>query len=110
MRHRLGELPAAAEQLLPDVSEDNSGVGVNYVDACLKELKTTLEDGRKVLAKRRGLKVTLQVGDRRGEGLLRRLEHGPEVRTIFRRALEEAAASAGFALSIDERVVTLDES
>ena len=110
MKHRLAEIPTAAERLLPEIEEDNSGVGVNYVDACLKALKTRLDDGRKVLAKRRGLKITLSVGDRRGEGLLRRLEHGPDVREIFRRALEEAAASAGFGLSIDEGVVFLDEA
>ena len=76
MKHKVGEVPADVEQFLPEVREDNSGVGVNYADAWLKAVKTTLEDGRKVVAKRRGLKITLTVGDRQGEGLLRRLDHG----------------------------------
>ena len=38
---------------------DGSGVGVNYADADREALKQTLPDGRKLLLKRRGLKLTL---------------------------------------------------
>ena len=110
MRHRVAAVPADVERFLPEAEEDNSGVGVNYADAWLKGLKATLNDGRKVAAKRRGLKITLQVGDRKGEGLLRRLEHGPDVREILRRALEEAADSAGFGFVVDEGVVYFEEA
>ena len=109
MRQRVAQVPTDIERLLPSAEEDNSGVGINYADAYLKAFKTTLDDGRKVLAKRRGLKITLKVGDRQGEGLMRRLEHGPEVETILRRALEEAAAQAGVVVSVDEDVIFLEQ-
>jgi hypothetical protein len=89
---------ARAETLLPDQKPDGSGVGINYADAMLKPVKLTLDDGRKVAFKRRGLKITLTVGDRSGAGLLRRLEHGPDVKAMFRTALAEAARNAGVAI------------
>ena len=109
MRYRIADVPTEADQFLPEAREDNSGVGVNYADAWIKALKTTLEDGRKVVAKRRGLKITLKVGDHQGEGLLRRLENGPDVREILRHALEDAASDAGLGLSIDDGVVYFEE-
>ena len=108
MRVRVAEEASGIEGLLPENREDNSGVGVNYADAYLKVFKTTLEDGRKVLCKRRGLKLTLTVGESRGEGLLRRLEHGPDVKVILRHALEEAAAGAGAGLVVEDGVIYLD--
>ncbi len=104
---RVIDEPTGIEQLLPENREDNSGVGVNYVDAYLKALKTSLEDGRKVLCKRRGLELTLTVGERTGKGLLRRLEHGPDVETILRSALVEAAGAAGFELVVEEGSIYL---
>lgn len=86
---------ALASAALPEHKPDGSGVGINYADALLKPLKLTLEDGRKLAFKRRGLKITLTLGDKSGEGLLRRLEHGPDPRQIVRRAIEEAARNAG---------------
>lgn len=87
-----------AETLLPGVKPDGSQVGINYADAMLKPVKLTLDDGRKVAFKRRGLRITLTVGDRAGSGLLRRLAHGPDVKTMFAAALAEAAADAGVAI------------
>lgn len=109
MRIRVGEIPKEAERRLPDAEPDASGIGINYADAVLKSFKRTLEDGRKLTAKRRGLKLTLQVGERSGEGLMRRLEHGPDVRDILHQALVEAAASAGFTYSVEDGVAYLDE-
>jgi hypothetical protein len=86
---------AQAAGFLPERKSDGSGVGINYADALLKPVKLTLEDGRKVAVRRRGLKITLTLGDKTGEGLLRRLQHGPEVKTIVREALCEAAKNAG---------------
>jgi hypothetical protein len=83
-------------------------VGVNYADAYLKALKTTLEDGRKVLCKRRGLKLTLTVGEHKGEALLRRLDHGPDAKEILRHALEAAAAGAGARLTVEDGVIYLE--
>lgn len=110
MKQRVASIPTDIDRFLPEAEADNSGVGVNYADAYLKGLKGTLDDGRKVLAKRRGLKITLKVGDRQGEGLLRRLEHGPDVKEILRHALEEAAVAAGLAISVDDEAVFLEET
>ena len=49
-----------------------------------------LEDGTQVSCKRRGLKLSVQVGERRGEAIMRRLEHGPEVQDILQSALAAA--------------------
>ena len=86
---------ARLETMLPGNKLDGSGLGVNYADAYLKAFKGTLEDGRKLLAKRRGLRITVTVGEARGEGLLRRLVHGADPKVLLREALIEAAADLG---------------
>ena len=108
MRVRLADEATNIEKFLPEAREDNSGIGINYADAYLKVFKTTLEDGRKVLCKRHGLKLTLVIGDRSGKGLMRRIEHGPDVREILRHALEEAAADAGTTVSVEDGTIYLD--
>ena len=95
MRVRLAAIDPKAERLLPENEPDDSGVGANYADAYLRPIKATLPDGRKITAKRRGLKITLRIGDATGEGLLRRLDHGPDARTMLRAALTEAAHTLG---------------
>jgi hypothetical protein len=86
---------AQAEAFLPERKSDGSGVGINYADALLKPVKLTLDDGRKVAFKRRGLKITMTLGDKTGEGLLRRLQNGPDVKTMVQEAVREAARNAG---------------
>lgn len=108
MRLKIPVDEAQAAQLLPPGKPDGSGVGLNYADAYLKALKLTLEDGRKVACKRRGLKLTLMIGERSGEALLRRLEHGPDATLILRQALREAARNAGGAIDFEEDGVLLD--
>lgn len=108
MRAKVGQENAEAEKLIPPEKPDGSGVGVNYADAYVKAIKATLADGRKVSCKRRGLKLTLAVGERKGEGLLRRLEHGPDVKTILREALKEAAQGAGATFVVEDGVIYLD--
>ena len=71
---------AKADATMQGAMPDGSGVGVNYVDVIAKASKLTLPDGRKLLLKRKGLKLTLAIGDKQGEALLRRLDHGPDVR------------------------------
>ena len=39
---------------------------------------------------------------------MRRLEHGPDAKTILRKALEDAATAAGAALSVEDGVIYLD--
>ena len=108
MKSRVAELNEEAEDLLPPSKPDGSAVGVNYTDAYVKPMNTTLEDGRSVTCKRRGLKLTLTVGDSKGEGLLRRLEHGPDLKVMLQEALKEAAANAGGTFLEEEGAIYLD--
>ena len=96
--------PAAADKL-PARTEDKSGVGVHYVDAYLKPMNTTLEDGTPVKCKRRGLKIVLSVGPRKGEGLMRRIAHGPDPVAMLDAALEEAATTAGIDLRVEDGAI-----
>jgi hypothetical protein len=97
-----------AEAFLPDAKPDGSGAGINFADALLKPAKLTLEDGRKIAFKRRGLKITLTIGDRSGEGLLRRLQHGPDAKPMVYAALQEAARMAGAEITLEGGVFYLD--
>ena len=99
---------ALADAHLPEAKPDGSGVGVNYADQIVKPFKQTLPDGRKMILKRRGLKLTLAIGEKQGEAILRRLEHGPDVKAIFRKALEEAAQKAGAAVAFEPGAIHLD--
>ena len=107
MRIELGPENRDAEKLLPDVKDDGSGIGINYADAYLKPFKKILEDGRKVSCKRRGLELTLKVGDQTGKGLMRRLAHGPDAARILREALMEAARDAGMTFEVRDGILTL---
>ena len=99
---------SAADTYLPEVKADGSGVGINYADQILKPFKQTLPDGRKFLAKRRGLKITITIGDQSGEAILRRLDHGPDVKNMFRKALEEAARNVGASVVFEPNTIHLD--
>jgi hypothetical protein len=98
----------AVDAFLPSAKPDGSGVGVNYADQVLKLLRQTLPDGRKLAAKRRGLKVSVSIGERTGEAIMRRLEHGPDAKTIFERALVAAAQEAGAVLTREPGAIHLD--
>jgi len=95
MRHRIADENLDAEKLIPPAQPDGSGIGVNYTDAYIKPFNTTLEDGRKLTCKRKGLKITMKIGDVTGEAIMNRLEHGADVKNILRQALEAAASAAG---------------
>ena len=71
-------------------------------------MNVDLADGRKVTVKRKGLKILLQIGERKGEGLMRRLDHGPDVKNILRKALEDAAEAAGSRFWVEEGIIYLD--
>ena len=105
MRQRLCEVNAAAVTKLPQHTDDKSGIGVHYVDAYLKPMNAKLEDGTPVRCKRRGLKIALAVGTRKGEGLMRRLDAGPDPVRMLDAALQEAAKGAGVRLSVEDGVV-----
>jgi hypothetical protein len=108
MNVKLCSVNADAASRLPQFTDDKSGVGVHYVDAFLKPMNTVVAGGPAVKCKRRGLKIMLSVGDRKGEGLLRRLDVGPDPRAMLRAALDEAAHSAGVRMTIDGADVFID--
>ena len=99
---------AKADATLQGEMPDGSGVGVNYVDVIAKASKLTLPDGRKLLLKRKGLKLTLAIGDKQGEALLRRLDHGPDVLSILHKALGAAALAVGARASFEPGALHLD--
>ena len=63
VKTKICDINAAAIDKLPEKTDDKSGIGVHYIDAFLKPMNTTLEDGTVVKCKRRGLKVTLTAGE-----------------------------------------------
>jgi hypothetical protein len=56
------------------------------------------------------LKITLTVGDKSGDGLLRRLEVSRDPVVMLQAALQEAAAAAGVRLLVEESAVYLDRA
>jgi hypothetical protein len=102
---KLCDVNAAAAEKLPRFSGDKSGIGVHYVDAWIKPMNTKLEDGTPVKCKRRGLKIVLSAGAKKGEGLMRRLDVSPDPILMLDAALKEAAKSAGVELTVEDRVV-----
>ena len=98
--------PGAVAKLPPTFAE-KSGIGVHYTDAFLKPMNTKLPDGTRVSAKRKGLKITLAVGTKKGEGLMRRLDVSRDPVVMLRAALDEAAKGAGVQLQITDSEVFL---
>lgn len=107
MKTKLCDVNADALAKLPDKSDDKSGIGVHYVDAYLKPMNRTLDDGTVVKAKRRGLKIVLVVGAKKGEGLMRRLQVGPDPVAMLDGALQEAAAAAGVGIAVEDGQIML---
>ena len=108
MKYRLCEVNSAAAGKLPQHTDDKSGIGVHYVDAYLKPMNVKLEDGTPVKCKRRGLKIVLSVGTRKGEGLMRRLAVGPDPVLMLDAALQEAARVAGVSLTVEDGAIVLE--
>ena len=108
MKRRLCEVNAAAAGKLPQHTDDKSGIGVHYVDAYLKPMNVRLEDGTAIKCKRRGLKIVLTVGTKKGEGLMRRLDVGRDPVAMLDAALQEAAKSAGVGLIIEGGAIFLE--
>ena len=101
MKQKLCDVNTAAEDKLPPKTDDKSGIGVHYMDAFLKPMNAKLADGTAVKAKRRGLKITLQVGAKKGDGIMRRLQVSPDPKVMLPAALQEAAKNAGVELAIE---------
>ena len=105
MKHRLCDVNAAAIAKLPEHTDDKSGIGVHYVDAYLKPMNAKLPDGTAVKCKRKGLKIVLSIGTKKGEGLLRRLDVSADPVVMLDAALQEAAKAAGADVSIENGAV-----
>jgi hypothetical protein len=101
MKVKLCDVNAAATEKLPPSSDDKSGIGVHYIDAYIKPLNVKLEDGTPVRCKRRGLKITLSAGPKKGEGLMRRLDVSRDPVVMLDAALQEAAKAAGIELTVE---------
>src|ERR1700677_2955421 len=96
--------PAAIDKL-PEHTGDKSGIGVHYVDAYVKPMNVRLEDGTAVKCKRRGLKIVLSAGSKKGEGLMRRIDVSTDPTVMLNAALQEAAKAAGIELSVEDGAI-----
>jgi hypothetical protein len=105
--HKLCDINPAAKDKLPSVFRDKSGIGVHYVDAFIAPMNATLPDNVRVSCKRKGLRLTLRVGTKKGDGLMRRLEVSPDPEIMLRAALQEAAKAAGVQLEVTETEVRI---
>jgi hypothetical protein len=101
------DLNAAAKDKLPPTQIDKSGIGVHYTDAFIKPMNTQLPDGTKIICKRKGLKILLQVGAKKGEGLMRRLTVSKDPIVMLQAALQEAAKAAGVELQVTETEILI---
>ena len=108
MKVKLCDVCHAAKEKLPAHTGDKSGIGVHYVDAYVKPMNVRLDDGTRIKCKRRGLKIALQVGDKKGEGLMRRLEVSRDPVVMLDSALHEAARAAGVELAVENDAIYLE--
>src|SRR5215831_8017562 len=102
---KICDLNPAAESKLPEHSGDKSGIGVHYVDAFIKPMNVKLEDGTAVRCKRRGLKIVLSAGAKKGEGLMRRLDVSTDPVVMLNAALQDAAKAAGIDLMVEDGAI-----
>ena len=108
MKQKLCDVNPDAVSKLPAATVDKSGIGVHYVDAYVKPMNATLPDGVSVKCKRRGLKIVLTAGGKKGEGLMRRLHVSADPVIMLEAALQEAAAAAAVALTVESGAIFID--
>lgn len=108
MKVKLCDVNSAAGEKLPAQTGDKSGIGVHYIDAYVKPMNVKLEDGTPVKCKRRGLKIVLSAGTKKGEGLMRRIDVSPDPIVMLDAALQEAAKSAGIGLIVEDGAIFLE--
>ena len=104
---KIADINQEAKEKLPPVFSDKSGIGVHYMDAYIKPMNTKLEDGTRISCKRKGLKVTLVVGSKKGEGLMRRLDVSKDPVEMLNAALQEAAKAAGVEINITDSEILI---
>ena len=108
MKVKICDVNTAAVEKLPEHTGDKSGIGVHYVDAYIKAMNVKLGDGTPVKCKRRGLKITLSAGGKKGEGLMRRIDVSPDPAIMLDAALQEAAKTADLELSVEDGAIFLE--
>ena len=104
---KLCNLNPAAKDKLPPAFQDKSGIGVHYVDAFIAPMNVALPDGVRVSCKRKGLRVTLRIGLKKGDGLMRRLAVSSDPIMMLRACLEEAAKAAGVQLQVTDSEILI---
>ncbi len=105
---KICDINQAAKEKLPPNFNDKSGIGVHYTDAFIKPINTKLPDGTRVSCKRKGLKLTLAVGTKKGEGLMRRIDVSKDPGVMLAAALQEAAKGAGIELKVTDKEIFVD--
>lgn len=105
LKVKICDVNTAAGEKLPEQTGDKSGIGVHYVDAYIKPMNVKLEDGTPVKCKRRGLKIMLSAGAKKGEGLMRRLDVSRDPVVMLEAALQEAANAAGIGLAVTDGAI-----
>ncbi|HVT73755.1 MAG TPA: hypothetical protein VHD61_11490 [Lacunisphaera sp.] len=107
---KLCDINPAAREKLPPGFRDKSGIGVHYVDAFIAPMNATLPDpaATRVSCKRKGLRLTLRVGARKGDGLMRRLAVSADPVIMLPAALQEAAKAAGVELQLTETEILIN--
>jgi hypothetical protein len=105
---KLCDINQQAKEKLPPAFMEKSGIGTHYTDAFIKPMNKTLEDGTRVSCKRKGLKLTLVAGTKKGEGLMRRLDVSKDPVVMLTAALEEAAKAAGIGLNITDSEILIE--
>ena len=104
---KLCDINPAAKEKLPPEFRDKSGIGVHYVDAFLKPMNAALPDGTRIACKRRGLKINLTVGTKKGSGLMRRLAVSADPVVMLQAAFAEAATAAGVQLQLTDTEILI---
>jgi hypothetical protein len=104
---KLCDINTAAKEKLPPTFAEKSRIGSHYTDAFIKPMNTKLPDGTRVSCKRKGLKLTLTVGTKKGEGLMRRIDVSPDPVVMLKAALEEAAKNAGVQMQITDAEILI---
>jgi hypothetical protein len=105
LKVKICDVNPVAGSKLPEHTGDKSGIGVHYVDAFIKPMNVKLEDGTPVKCKRRGLKIVLSAGAKKGEGLMRRIDVSADPVIMLNAALQEAAKAAGIELTLEDGAI-----
>lgn len=103
---KIAEIPEEVDLALPKHRPDGSRIGVNYADAFGKKLAgSALPDGRTLSYKRRGLQLTLTLGDQAASALMDRLAGKEDPETILQQTMGNLAGQLGYGFLYEDRTV-----